>query len=218
MPAHPASAPQRTAPAASTTAASDTALIAVFAALVAASALAPVIPLGGVGVPITLQTLVITLTGLCLGPTRGFLAVLLYVVLGLIGLPIFSQGRGGLGVLAGGSAGYIVAFAFCALLAGLVVRLLLPRLTGWKLWLSLVVGCLLGSLVTIHLFGVVGIMVNLGLPLQAAIAADAAFFPGDVIKTVIAAGLAVSVHRAFPQLYVRGLLSTRTSCTAPERA
>ena len=98
--------------------ATDLGLIAVFAALVAGSALIAAIPVGGMGVPITLQTLAVMLTGLALGPARAFAAVGLYVLLGLAGLPIFSGGRSGLGVLAGPSAGYIIGFVFAATAVG----------------------------------------------------------------------------------------------------
>src|SRR5215218_3913580 len=98
--------------------ATDLGLIGVFAALVAGSALVPGIPAGGLGVPITLQTLAVMLTGLVLGPGRAFAAVGLYVLLGLAGLPIFSGGRSGLGILAGPSAGYILAFPLAAAAVG----------------------------------------------------------------------------------------------------
>ncbi|MEA5116442.1 MAG: biotin transporter BioY, partial [Propionicimonas sp.] len=65
--------------------AADLALVAVFAALIAVFALTP-IPVGVIGVPITLQTLAVALAGLVLGGWRGFLATLLYVVVGLAGL------------------------------------------------------------------------------------------------------------------------------------
>ncbi len=190
-------------------AASDTALVAVFAALIAASAAVPAVSVGAVGVPITIQTLVIALTGMCLGPVRGFAATALYVVLGLIGLPIFANFRGGLGVLAGPSAGYIIAFAIFALLCGVVARLALRRLRGWKLWLALFIGGLIASAASIHLFGVIGISLNAGLPVPAAIAADAIYIPGDIIKNALAAALAVTVHRAFPQLLTRRVLRAR---------
>ena len=70
---------------AKTTPATDLALIAVFAALIAAFSLTPAIPVAG-GVPITLQTLAVVLAGLVLGPVRGFLAALLYVLVGMAGL------------------------------------------------------------------------------------------------------------------------------------
>ena len=66
----------------STTPAVDIALIAVFAALLAALALTPAIPVGAIGVSLTLQTLGVLLAGLVLGPWRGFLSVMLYLVVG----------------------------------------------------------------------------------------------------------------------------------------
>lgn len=88
----------------------DISMIAVFAALMAASIAIPPIPAGNVlGVPITIQTTVVTLTGLVLGAGRGAAAIGLYVMVGLAGLPVFSGFRGGLGILASGSAGYILS-------------------------------------------------------------------------------------------------------------
>ena len=76
------------------------AVTGVFAALIAVAAMLPPIPVGGFGVPITLQTFAVMLTGIVLGARLGFLAVLLYLVVGLAGLPVFSGFSGGLGVLA----------------------------------------------------------------------------------------------------------------------
>src|SRR5699024_12673492 len=81
--------------------AGDIAVIAVFAAMLAAFAMMPPVPGGPAGVPITLQTFAIALCGMVLGPWRGAGATLLYVLLGLLGLPIFSGMTGGIGVLAG---------------------------------------------------------------------------------------------------------------------
>ena len=74
------------------------ALVAVFTALLVAAAVVPGIPVGGFGVPLTLQTLAVLLTGLVLGPARGTVAVLLYLVLGFVGLPVFSGGTSGLSI------------------------------------------------------------------------------------------------------------------------
>lgn len=98
----------------------DIAMIGVFAALIAVLALAPPIPVGNAGVPITLQTMGVALAGLALGPWRGAAAAGLYVALGLLGLPIFSGFAGGLGVLAGPSAGYLLSFPLTALITGLI--------------------------------------------------------------------------------------------------
>ncbi len=177
----------------------DLSLIAVFAALIAALAILPGIPIGSLGVPITLQTLGVVLAGLVLGPTRGFAAVGLYLVAGLAGLPVFSGFRSGFGVLAGPSAGYLLAFPFAALLAGFLAVLILRRAARFR-WIGLFLAGLTASLLTVHPLGIAGLVINGGLEVQAAVLADAVFLPGDVVKNALAAGIALSVHRAFPRL------------------
>jgi biotin transport system substrate-specific component len=180
----------------------DLSLVAVFAALIAALAILPGIPVGALGVPITLQTLGVMLAGIVLGPARGTAAVLLYLVAGLIGLPVFSGFRGGFGVLAGPSAGYLLAFPLAACIAGALAVVVVRRATRFRGAL-LFLSCLAASLLTVHPLGIAGLMVNAGLPLQEALVVDAAYLPGDVLKNVVAAGIAVSVHRAFPRLLRR---------------
>ncbi|WGW12874.1 biotin transporter BioY [Saxibacter everestensis] len=183
--------------------AGDLALIAVFAALIATMGMLPAIPVGGVGVPITLQSLAVILTGLVLGPARGFAATALYVVVGLIGIPVFAGFTGGIGVLAKPSAGYIIAFPLVSALAGLLALIVVRKMKrAWHIPLLFVAG-LLASFTFMHPLGIAGIMVNAGLDLRAAIAADAIFIPGDVIKNVVAALIAGTVHRAFPDLLAR---------------
>lgn len=195
-----------------TVTAEDLANIAVFAALTAALSVLPGIPLGAAGVPLTLQTLAVFLTGLVLGGTRGLLAVALYVLVGLIGVPVFSGFRGGLGVLAGPSAGYILAFPLAAAAAGYVAQWLIParryndggatnaryERTG-TYTLRLLLAALAGFVV-IRVGGVLGLVVNARLPFQDAFLADLVFWPGDLLKCVLAAVIAVGVHKAFPRI------------------
>ena len=186
--------------------ATDLGLIAVFAALVAGSALIAAIPVGGLGVPITLQTLAVMLTGLALGPGRAFAAVGLYVLLGLAGLPIFSGGRAGLGVLAGPSAGYILAFPLAAAAAGWLTVVVLRRTAGraGKIrGVLLFAAAMVSSIIFVHGLGVLGMMVNAKLSLSAAFLADLAYYPGDVIKNALAVTIALSLHKAFPDLLFR---------------
>ena len=91
--------------------------IALFAALVAILGLVPQITLVA-GVPITAQSLGIMLCGTVLGAKRGALAVLLFLALVAAGLPLLSGGRGGIGVFAGPSVGYLVGFPIAAFVAG----------------------------------------------------------------------------------------------------
>lgn len=172
--------------------------MAVFAALIAAFSLTPAIPLG-VGVPITLQTLAVSLAGLVLGPWRGFLATLLYVAVGLAGLPVFAQGGAGVATLAMPAAGYLVSFPFMALVSGwgaaVFVRRGRTRLSG-----KLIASALAGSLLVNQPAGIAGIVVNAHVSWSAALVAGLAFVPGDVVKCVLAGLVAAAVHRAFPAL------------------
>ena len=96
--------------------------IAIFTAIICVISQLPGIPLPG-GVPMTLQTLVIPLAGLILGPLDGFVATLLYILLGIVGLPVFSGFTGGIGIVMGATGGFIVSFPLMALFAGLGDRL-----------------------------------------------------------------------------------------------
>jgi biotin transport system substrate-specific component len=180
----------------------DLGLIAVFAALVAAAALVPGLALNGFGVPITFQTLAVMLTGLVLGPARGFAAVGLYTLLGLAGLPIFSQGRSGLGILAGPSAGYIIAFPIAAGVVGWLAVIVIKRTTKARaLWFFLAATAT--SVVVVHTLGILGTALNSKATLEQAFLSDLVFYPGDVIKNILAAAIAVALHRAFPDVLVR---------------
>lgn len=177
--------------------ATDLALVAVFAAVIAAFSLIPGIPIGPV--PITLQTLAVALSGLVLGPVRGFLATSLYLAVGFAGLPVFAGYTGGLGVLAKPSIGYLLSFPFAALVAGLLASWFVGK--GFKsqyLWLF--AAGFGASILVVHPAGVLGLMTILKIDLAKAIAIDLPFWPGDVVKNFVAAAIAVAVHKAFPAL------------------
>ena len=196
--------------------ATDLGLIAVFAALVAGSALMAAIPVGGLGVPITLQTLAVMLTGLALGPGRAFAAVGLYVLLGLAGLPIFSGGRSGLGVLAGPSAGYIIGFVFAATAVGWLTVVVLRRTPGRPgkfRAVLLFAAAMASSIIFIHGLGILGMMVNAKLDFSKAFLADLVFYPGDVIKNALAVTVALALHKAFPDLLIRRVRAAGTPAT-----
>ena len=179
----------------------DLALIAAFAALVTACALLPAIEVAG-PVPITMQTFGVLLSGAVLGARRGFLAVLLYVVLGAAGLPIFAGGGSGLSTFTGPSGGYLVSFPFVAGLVGLVVSgaaVLLRRrtfVTGAPL---LFVAAMAGVALN-HALGIAGLHLRADLSWHAAWNVDKVFWLGDTLKAVAAGIVAAAVHRAFPGL------------------
>lgn len=96
-------------------------LPSLFAALIGAGAFMA-FPLPGLLVPIVLQNLLVVLAGLLLGPLQGGAAVLLFLVLGALGFPVFSGGHGGLAWFAGPTGGYLFGYLAAAPLAGFIAK------------------------------------------------------------------------------------------------
>ncbi len=112
---------------------------------------------------------------------------------------MFSGFRGGLGVLAGPSAGYLLSFPVAAFVAGLLAGVVLRRARRARFVFLFAAG-LATSFLVVHPAGIAGLMINAHLPFAAALAADMAFWPGDVVKNLLAGAVAVSVFKAFPRL------------------
>ncbi|EAR24358.1 bioY family protein [marine actinobacterium PHSC20C1] len=108
--------------------ASNVVFITLGAALtaIAAQYLVPLYP-----VPVTAQTLAVMLVGMSLGAVRGALSMLLYISLGALGLPVFSNLSGGLDVLSGPSGGYIVGYVASAWVVGIMAERHWDR-TFWR--------------------------------------------------------------------------------------
>lgn len=170
------------------------ALIALFAALIAALGLVPSITLG-TGVPISAQTLGVMLAGTVLGSKRGALAALLVVVLVAVGLPLLAGGRGGIGVFSGPTVGFLLGWPVGAFVTGLIVEKWRSAHLAIVAGIASVIGCIL----VIYAMGIVGMSVVLDLtPVQAA-SATLAFIPGDILKAVIAGLLTAALYKARPQ-------------------
>lgn len=90
-------------------------------------------------VPITLQTMGVCLVASLFGTKRGTLATIIYIVLGAIGVPVFSGFKAGIGVLLGSTGGYIIGFIFTAIIVGFVSD---KTNKLWALILSMIVGIL----------------------------------------------------------------------------
>lgn len=190
----------------------DLALVASFAALIAVLGMAPGINLFGNAVPITLQTMGVMLAGSILGAKRGALAVLVFLALVAIGLPLLAGGRGGLAVFAGPSAGYLIGFVPGAAVIGWLVQ---RRLPSYPLWW--------GALANV--IGGIGIVYAIGIPVQAAVtgtsgliataAAAMVFLPGDLVKAAIATVVASAVHRGYPGITSPSTPASLTSASSP---
>lgn len=172
----------------------DVVLIALFAAITAGLALFPPITLPVVGVPITAQSLGVMLAGGVLGARRGFLAIVLFLVLVAIGLPLLAGGRGGLGVFAGATAGYLFGWA----IAAFVIGFLIERFWGNLTYVTALVACLIGGVVVLYAIGIPWSAQVAGIPLSTAFTGSMPFVPGDIVKALIAAGVIMVVKRSYP--------------------
>lgn len=94
-------------------------LAAMFAGMIAVGAQI-IIPLGFI--PLSLQTFTIGLTASLLGRRIGTWAIGLYILLGMIGLPVFAGGKSGFGVIFGPTGGYLLGFIFASLLIGTLLK------------------------------------------------------------------------------------------------
>jgi len=166
--------------------------IALFAALIAILGLVPPITLAG-GVPITAQSLGIMLCGTVLGAKRGALAVLLFLALVAAGLPLLTGGRGGIGVFAGPSVGFLIGFPIAAFVAGWIVeRTTLP------LGLAAGAASIIGGIGVLYLLGIPGMAFVLDKTIGEASLIAIAFLPGDLVKCVLAGFVTQSIARMRP--------------------
>lgn len=159
-------------------------MIALFAALIAALGLIPKLSLA-FGVPITAQSLGIMLCGTILGARRGALAVLLFLLLVAMGLPLLAGGRGGLGLFVSPSVGYLIGFPIAAFVAGLVVERWRPT-TQRPILVSATAGAIAGGVLALYVPGIAGMAVTLDISFQEATWLGLVFLPGDLLKAVLA--------------------------------
>lgn len=183
--------------------------VALGAGLVAALGLPGAIAVFGSAVPITLQTLGVMLVGSLLGSRKGALSMLLFLALVAVGLPLLAGGRGGLGVFAGPSVGYLVAFPLAAWVIGRLVEAGLP---GYR-WSRGLTANLLGGVGVLYALGIPAQAWRTEVPLAETAVLAAAFLPGDIVKAVLATAVAVGVHRALPDLL--GASATQAATAGP---
>jgi biotin transport system substrate-specific component len=159
-----------------------TALMAAVTAVAAQIA----IPLPFSPVPFTLQVLAVILSGLLLGSRYGALAQVVYVLLGAVGVPVFAQFSGGLGVVLGPTGGYILSYPLAAAIAGLAAHAAANATRRRALWASFIWGC--AGLTIIYALGATWLAVITQLPFAAALAQGVLpFVPFDLITVALAA-------------------------------
>lgn len=161
-------------------------LVSLFAALLAVSSYI-VIPIGPV--PVTFQFLFVLLAGAVLGAEMGALSVLVWMLLGVFGLPVFAGGKAGPMVLLGPTGGYLFGFVACAWLVGAMTR----KSDSSRLRTG--AAMLLGVAVTYGL-GLAGFMASFAFFLQKPMTLEQAvslavlpFIPFDLVKVALGAWL-----------------------------
>lgn len=158
-------------------------LTAMFAALtIVMSQIA--IPLPFTDVPLSLATLAVFLSGAILGPVRGTIAQAVYVIMGLVGLPVFANFSGGFARVLGPTGGYIWGYIVAAFLIGLIVSKAERRF--WVYPVAMVAG-----LAGCYALGTAWYMIYAQIDLWAALVfCVVPFLAGDAIKILLAAVLA----------------------------
>lgn len=171
-------------------------LAALFTALTTVGAFIkiPVFP-----VPVTLQFFFTALSGILLGPYWGAASQIVYVLLGLTGVPVFAGG-GGLFYVFNPSFGYLIGFIAASFLIGIVVK------AGSARFISVFSACLLGSL-AMYLIGVCYLYIILRFMSHAAVPAGKLlisgfliFLPGEIVKCVAASLLGTKMMPVLKRL------------------
>ncbi|MDR2442465.1 MAG: biotin transporter BioY [Deltaproteobacteria bacterium] len=158
--------------------------ISILAALTAVGAIIaiPISPISPV--PITLQTLFVLLTGLILGPKRGVYAMLIYLLAGAVGLPVFAGGKAGVAVLIGPTGGFLLGFIPTVLFCGMASK----NGQNWSLPVLIAI-CIVATAITLA-FGTVQLILVLDISIyKALLAGTVPFLPGAFLKSLCAASM-----------------------------
>lgn len=150
-----------------------------------------IIPLPFTLSPIALQSLIVNLVGMLLTPKQAFMTMVVYVLIGLAGVPVFTGGTAGPGKLFGSTGGYILAF----IIAVTLIALLKGNTYNFRRYA--VVSILVGVPV-IDLLGSLQLMLITGMDFQKALMIGVLpFLPMDIVKCLGAAFLAGPITRVF---------------------
>ena len=160
---------------------------ALMTAVICILGLVPGIPLPFMPVPIVLQNIGIFLAG-----------VIIFLLLAATGLPLLSGGRGGIGVFAGPSAGFLFLYPVVAYLIGLVR----DRFKNHINFFTLFIGMLVFGVLLLDIVGTIIMGFIIHMPISKAFLLSFTFVPGDIIKAIIASliGTTLLNHSRFKNL------------------
>ena len=143
-------------------------------------------------VPISLASMAVYLAVTVLGMKLGTLSCLIYLLLGLVGIPVFAGGSAGAAKLFGPTGGYLIGYLFLALIAGAFVGRFAEN--KWKNIAFAALGMIVGTIV-LYALGTAWLAYSAGMDFQAALWAGVIpFIPGDLVKMVIAVLLGSAVR------------------------
>jgi biotin transport system substrate-specific component len=130
------------------------------------------------------------LAGCVLTPIQAGLSMLTFLLMGIIGLPVFSGGSAGAGVIVGKSGGYLVGY----LIGAIIISFLVSK---GKSKISMFLACLFGGVVVVHALGAawLGYVTGIGMG-KAIMIGSVPFLPGDTLKSVVAVMIAVRLNKA----------------------
>lgn len=165
-------------------------LVALFPAMMAATA-GIAIPFGGLPV-ISLQTIFVFMSGLLLGSRLGSLSMVIYVLMGVIGLPVFSNFRGGLDVITGQSGGFIVGFVFSAYFVGFMKNIKFLNKSYLYIFMVLIV-----ANVIIYMSGAAYIAYLLNTSFFSTIATFSPYIIGDLLKIIVVLYVYIRIRKHF---------------------
>lgn len=143
------------------------------------------------GVPMTMQTFAITLAGVILGSKKGGISILIYVLIGLIGIPVFANFSGGIQCLAGPTGGFLISFPIMAFLIGIGA----DSKNKWMFILFVILGTLANYVIGLVFFCLI-MQSSIGAGLAACVVP---FLPTAVIKAVIASTLGIQIQKRLRQ-------------------
>ena len=147
-------------------------------------------------VPVSLATLAIYLTLMIIGLVDGTISVIIYVILGFAGAPVFTGFTGGVGKVLGPTGGYIIGYIFLAMIEGIFVERARGARPYEKASAIVFLGMLLGTLV-LYAFGSLWLARQANMSLAAALSVGALpFIIGDIVKMIVALFVGTKIRKA----------------------
>ena len=165
--------------------------VALFAAISAISGFLAV-PVPGTPVPIVLQNMMVVLSGMLLGPVLGTLSTLLFVVAGILGLPILSGGTGGFAKLMSPTGGFIVGYVISSLVSGLILG---RPVYGKKVSIVKTIVAAFTGFVVMYIPGILHFMNIMDADLkESLVLCVIPYLPGDLLKLILCVLLSMTLR------------------------